>query len=522
MPPHRLDCRSLSSPHFSWIRGLLLLVLLAAFAPTSAAGASGTAAGKLLSPSFNPEGRCAGDLPGLQVFFEDTEQYSDPKDTFPGFTDVETHDTYCRAIRNLVSRGAVGGYSDGTFRPYNVVTRGQFSKMIVKQFDYTLISPMYATYADVPVGSTFYTFVETASVNNLVTGNWGVPGFWNPCIPPNGGYEQDYVRYFRPCLNITRGQMAKPLSQAANYSESASGRQTFLDVSSTYNHHVYVERLAMHISLEEIPFDTPGRPICYGTTLPCYHPNWDVRRSDAAQLIYLAYIYSAPYPAGRAFPRRFRVLNNGHNAGYDGVQGFVKTPFTNPPSDKWIAGPLALHSSPNSHFVESGPYRTCSAASDQPDAPDVCLNHPYATSATACTSCTEQENILTSIFLASGASYEYRSYAVPSLGEWWSEFYDPGLGDWRRIITVTEMGTSALHEVNGAAETSRSVDSFPSGFIRYTNVRAHHVGEPANTWHGWCPDRTVYQRFMFLSGASDCPPPGAEPYSWDVWYTPNP
>lgn len=489
---------------------------------------STTASGQLLSPLFHPEGRCAGDLPGVQVFYEDTETYSDATEVFPGFTDVGKHASYCYSIRYLVSKGAIGGYADGTFRPYNVVTRGQFSKMIVLTFEYPLITPTVATYADVLVGSTFFSFVETASAHNLVTGQLGVSGFWNPCIPPNGGLEQTTLRYFRPCLNITRGQMAKPLSQAAGYSDGVAGRRTFFDISSTYYHYQFIERLAMHISLDEVPFDTPSRPICYGTSLPCYHPGFDVRRNDAAQLIYLAFSRSLPYRDpnvshyGRAFPRRFRVVNNGLDGGYDGIQGFVSTPSTNPPGGgHWIAGPLAIGSVPNFHFIESGPYRTCSASSDEPDAPLVCLNHPFASSATSCTSCMEKADVVRAIILASGGSYEYRSVSVPEYGEWWSEFYHPGLQYWRRIITVGPtdgMGTAALREVNGAAETSDI--SFASGNIRYTNVRAHLPGEPPNTWHGWCPNPLVFQRFMFNSGNSACPPPGVEPFSWDVSYNP--
>lgn len=135
---------------------------------------------KLLRPLHHPEGRCASDVPTADFYYEDTGTYTD---NFPGFIDVSSHASYCHPLRLLISFGAINGYSDNTFRPYNPVTRSQFSKMIVKAFGYSLISPSNATYADVPVGSPFFTFVETASAVNLVTGTRGDPSFYNICIP---------------------------------------------------------------------------------------------------------------------------------------------------------------------------------------------------------------------------------------------------------------------------------------------------------------------------------------------------
>lgn len=481
------------------------------------------AAENLLRPLFNPEGRCASDIPGLTVFYEDTEKYSE-EESFPGFTDVSTHDTYCLPIRQLVVLGAINGYADGTFRPHNVVTRGQFAKMIVETFRYPHVLRIPATFADVPLSSHFYPYVETAEYRGLVTGVQGNSSFYNICIQrPDGGYgafEDATKRYFRPCLNITRGQMAKPLAAAAGYG-TVPGRATFVDVNSSYHHYQFIERLAWNISLDEIPLNMPSRPICYGVTKPCYFPEEDVRRHDAATLLYRA--RQGTSREGRAFPRRLRVASDGRG-GFDGVQGFISTPSNDPPGGLWIAAPLAIASVPNFHFVESGPYRKCSSTtySDDPLAPDVCLNHPYASSATIrwCgdVPCEDAWDIVEAVILASDNSYEYRSFYIPGYNEWWSEFYHPNLAEWQRIITVTQLGTNTLHEVSGAAETSGNF--FPSGTIRYTNVRAHFSGEPPNTWHGWCPDRTVYNRLLFNSDYSSCPPPGAEPFSWDVWFTP--
>ena len=48
-----------------------------------------------------------------------------------GFTDVQPGDDYSEAIADLSDQGIINGFTDGTFRPGELVTRQQFAKMIV-------------------------------------------------------------------------------------------------------------------------------------------------------------------------------------------------------------------------------------------------------------------------------------------------------------------------------------------------------------------------------------------------------
>ena len=48
-----------------------------------------------------------------------------------GFSDVAQGDWFFPYVAALYCRGAISGYSDGTFRPYNNTTRGQLSKIVV-------------------------------------------------------------------------------------------------------------------------------------------------------------------------------------------------------------------------------------------------------------------------------------------------------------------------------------------------------------------------------------------------------
>jgi S-layer family protein len=120
----------------------------------------------------------------------------------PTFQDVPPAHPFYRAIEAAAAAGIVSGYTCGAagepcpgayFRPNNDVTRGQLSKIIVNTAGWATINPPVAHFRDVPVGSVFYPFVETAVCRGLVSGY--------DCGP--GCYE------FRPVNNATRGQIAK-------------------------------------------------------------------------------------------------------------------------------------------------------------------------------------------------------------------------------------------------------------------------------------------------------------------------
>jgi len=87
----------------------------------------------------------------------------------------------------------VSGYTDGTFRPNNYVTRGQLSKIVVLSanhvFAWEVLNPPSPTFSDVPPGSAFYEYIETVHCHNVVS-----------------GYADGT---FRPGNNAIRAQIAK-------------------------------------------------------------------------------------------------------------------------------------------------------------------------------------------------------------------------------------------------------------------------------------------------------------------------
>jgi hypothetical protein len=56
-----------------------------------------------------------------------------PACTTRPFSDVPQDDVFCGAIAWAAERGAVRGFSDGTFRPAGTVTRGQISSVLYRE-----------------------------------------------------------------------------------------------------------------------------------------------------------------------------------------------------------------------------------------------------------------------------------------------------------------------------------------------------------------------------------------------------
>ena len=130
------------------------------------------------------------------------------------FEDVPIGSTFHPYIEALYAEGAIVGYPCGGdaepcvpplnkpyFRPTTTSTRGQISKIVAITAGYT--DPFtLQTFADVPVGSTFYLWIENLASRGIVSGYpCGDPG--EPCVPPTN------LPYFRPQHNVTRGQMSK-------------------------------------------------------------------------------------------------------------------------------------------------------------------------------------------------------------------------------------------------------------------------------------------------------------------------
>ena len=189
------------------------------------------------------------------------------------FTDVCPGDWYYSYVTDLVSSGAVSGYSDGTFRPNATVTRGQIMKVIVVAFGLEGAPAGEQTFADVPTSNPFYDWIEAAAAHGDVNG-YNCGGAGEPC-------DAQRRQYFHPTANVNRGQIAKMVVNAMGWSMINPQTPTFRDVPTGSAYFSYVETAGYYGVL--------GGYNCGGSNEPCpgryFRPLVSTTRGQAAKII---------------------------------------------------------------------------------------------------------------------------------------------------------------------------------------------------------------------------------------------
>jgi hypothetical protein len=176
--------------------------------------------------------------------------------------------------------GMVSGYPDGTFHPYNEITRGQLAKIVSNTagFD-NQIPPSQWTFTDVLYGSTFWMYVERLASGGVMAGY--------TCGGPNEPCDGENRSYFRPGAGATRGQLAKIVSNAAGFSDVIPEAQhTFADVPPDYTFRLYVERLLLNRPgvMSGYSCGGPGEP-CDGENRPYFRPNNPLTRGQTSKIV---------------------------------------------------------------------------------------------------------------------------------------------------------------------------------------------------------------------------------------------
>ena len=191
------------------------------------------------------------------------------------FSDVPEGSTFYPYIRCLACRGVVSGYSDGTFRPGNNVTRGQLAKMVANAVGLN-DDPGAPMFEDVQPGSTFYDFVQRLAARGYVGGY--------PCGGPGEPCGSGSLAYFRPDGTATRGQTAKIISNAATFEDEPTG-QTFEDVPSDATFYLWVERLSARGIVGGYPCGPIGEPCVPPLNRPYFRPSNNVTRGQSAKMV---------------------------------------------------------------------------------------------------------------------------------------------------------------------------------------------------------------------------------------------
>ncbi|HKP53615.1 MAG TPA: SBBP repeat-containing protein [Chloroflexia bacterium] len=192
------------------------------------------------------------------------------------FSDVPADNTFYSFVRCLACRGIISGYSDGTFRPNNDITRGQIAKIVSNSAGFS-DDPGPQVYEDVPIGSPFYVWINRLSNRGYMGGYLCGLIPEEPCIPP------DNRPYFRPNASATRGQLAKIVSNAAGLVGNPTGL-FYTDVAEDHPFYVWIMRLTTLGVMSGYPCGSEGEP-CDGGNHPYFRPFNNVTRGQASKIV---------------------------------------------------------------------------------------------------------------------------------------------------------------------------------------------------------------------------------------------
>ncbi|MEO8288942.1 MAG: S-layer homology domain-containing protein [Chloroflexota bacterium] len=200
------------------------------------------------------------------------------------FTDVLSTDWFYEPVQWMLCHGIVSGYADNTFRPGNATTRGQIMKIAVGAFNLPAHVDSGPHFADVPAAHTFYSYVETAYFYSIVNG-YPCGGVGEPC-------DADNHPYFRPGVEVTRGQLTKIavltaiLTNPTVWELLSPAVPTFADVAPGSPFYGYVETAVAHNILQGYDCGAAGEP-CPGRY---FRSNSNSTRAQLSKIVYRAVV----------------------------------------------------------------------------------------------------------------------------------------------------------------------------------------------------------------------------------------
>jgi hypothetical protein len=202
------------------------------------------------------------------------------------FEDVDPADEFYPYITYLFCHDVINGYNTvppcaqagrTCFKPGNNTTRGQLAKITVLGFGFAIDTTGGPHFTDVPVGSTFYNYIETGKNLGLFS-----------------GYADGT---FHPSTWVTRGQISKIVVNAAILADPANwqllnpGTATFEDVpvGSTFFRHI--ETAVAHGVLVGYPCGGVGEPCIPPGNRNYFRPSTPATRGQISKVAYLSITY---------------------------------------------------------------------------------------------------------------------------------------------------------------------------------------------------------------------------------------
>lgn len=170
----------------------------------------------------------------------------------PSFSDVKNTEHFYESVKSLASRGIVKGFGDGTFKPYQSVTRGQMASVLAKTLGMNMENVKNPGFKDVKVTDEYYAPIAALVEAGIIE-----------------GYND---KTFKPGEPLTRAQMSKIISLGFKLDEVKLTNTPFTDVKAGDWYADYVQALITN-------------EITTGTTPTTFAPYAHVTRGQMASFI---------------------------------------------------------------------------------------------------------------------------------------------------------------------------------------------------------------------------------------------
>ncbi|MFC5541180.1 S-layer homology domain-containing protein [Ureibacillus suwonensis] len=171
-------------------------------------------------------------------------------DAAKSFSDLTPANVHYDNVMNLVERGVITGYPDGTFKPNQSISRAHAAKIIAKALGLDTKNVKNPNFKDIPTNYAYYGEIAALANAGIINGY------------PDGT--------FKPNATLTRGQMAKIIARAFELTGNANNLP-FKDIANSE----YKEYIAALYA----------NKVTTGTTPTTYSPVNPVTRGQLASFV---------------------------------------------------------------------------------------------------------------------------------------------------------------------------------------------------------------------------------------------
>lgn len=168
------------------------------------------------------------------------------------FKDVKPAYFFYTAVNELAEKKVVSGYGDGTFRPFNNVTRGEAAKMLALSLKLDVSKAETTQFSDVKKGDLFYKYIAALANKGIINGY------------PDGKFKPNEV--------VQRGAMAKMVALGYEFALATTTTHSFKDVEQK---NIFNQHIQTLVNLN----------ITNGTSFNTFEPGKAVTRGELAAFI---------------------------------------------------------------------------------------------------------------------------------------------------------------------------------------------------------------------------------------------